>query len=103
MSRPTGSKNKPKTTEQLIAELTARGALPAAAQTPAHPIEKTAQPTEPTPATGTKREKFALTLNTPESKQGNTQTYRCGNTLCNKLLESELPSCPHCGAKLAWS
>lgn len=111
MSRPKGSKNKEKSTEDLLRILQKRnipipenllpesGVIPAVKKTkkPEKPITEVAQP-----AAGVTRENFELTQNKPASKTVET-VYRCGNTLCNKVLPEALPVCPHCGARLSWA
>ena len=42
--------------------------------------------------------------NEPENPPVNpdSDVIRCGNPECNKILQSEVSTCPHCGVKLTW-
>lgn len=111
MSRPKGSKNKPRTDAELIAELKKRGipipdnlipdsgvvAAPQQAKKPAPVVNEIAEV-----SSGVVREKFALTQNSLQTEKLQETTYRCGNRLCNKLLPSALEKCSYCGIDLKW-
>lgn len=111
MSRPKGSKNKPLTDAELLKMLHERGipiadslipdsgivAAPKQAKKPAPVASEVSEVSN-----GIVREKFALTLNTPQSDKLQQTIYRCGNRLCNKVLPEALHQCPFCGVYQTW-
>lgn len=109
MARPKGAKNKPRSSEELIAELQRRKVSIPENLLPASGVVKGNQATtaikETRPATGETdgiaREQFSLTLNQPSSSS-DQQVFRCGNKLCKKVLDKEYPVCPFCDVKLNW-
>lgn len=101
MPRNKGSKNKPKTDDELIKQLAERGYLVSKVE------GKTNEDDETPPAP---KEKVNLQIDKPkipdekqqQPQQQNGQVLKCGNRLCNKVLDKEYGECPFCGVKLTW-
>ena len=97
MPRRKGAKNIPRTVEQLELELLQRYAaegknLPAKAKGKA----KAAPAPRPAPTPVKSSKKLELAPVPKEEKEEQGDTYRCGK--CQAPLDSELETCPHCGA-----
>lgn len=99
MPRTTGAKNKPKSDEQLIKELESRGYGVSKGEAPHE--ENTVKPRHT--RTDVVIEKPVIPAETTSKKAAETEeVYRCGNKLCNKVLDQMYSVCPHCGVNLTW-
>ena len=59
-----------------------------------------------------KKVKAKFTLDKPRQVEKETEktpgvpldgtVIRCGNPVCNKILDKEYSKCPHCGVNLSW-
>jgi len=98
--RPKGSKNRPKTEEELIAELVSKGygvdgktiliPKPSKAENPPD--------SEPKPPEYERIELEVEDENEDDTPDGTG--FKCG--ACGKSLDGEVSPCPHCGANLTW-
>lgn len=110
MPRTKGAKNKAHTADWYIAELKKIGVTAVVEN------EQKIQPELiPEKQAETVKTKAAFELQKPkprvkENSQNNEEktpnpngtVIRCGNPACGKILDSEVPQCPHCGCNLTW-
>jgi len=93
MPRTQGAKNRPKTNNELLAELKKRGFSVdgTTVKVPKYkpPIEGETPP-----------EMEEIELEIEDEDTSEITTYRCGN--CKAELDSQVEKCPYCYAELKW-